>query len=426
VALLRSEPPGARVWVNGEERGEAPLELRLEPGREHALRLSAAGHEDAELRLRVEAGRRREQTVRLVPSTGEVRIVVRPPDAQLLVDGEPRPGRGDQTMKLLAVPHAIEARREGYETSTQTVTPRPGFPQTVELVLKSREQQRVERAPRVVRSPEGHELRLVEGGRFKLGAPRRDPGRRANEPLRDVELVRRFYVAAREVTNAQFRRFDSGHSSGRIGSFTLDLEDQPVVRVGWQDAARYCNWLSEREGLPRAYLQRDGVLVAASPLGLGYRLPTEAEWERAARYPEGTSPLRFPWGAALPVPAAGGNYADQRARGLVAQVIEALNDGHAVSAPVGSFAANALGLFDLGGNAAEWTHDRYVITPSVEGTWVRDPLGPAEGEYHVVRGASFLSGTVSELRLSSRDQGREPRPDLGFRVARYADSEGEP
>ena len=199
-----------------------------------------------------------------------------------------------------------------------------------------------------------------------------------------------------------------------------------MVRVSWQQAAAYCNWLSEREGLPKAYVDSAGSLVAASPMGTGYRLPSEAEWERVARYPEGTSPLRFPWGAALPVPPGAGNYADRRARGLVAQLIEDLDDGYAASAPVKSFDANALGLLNLGGNVAEWMHDRYVTTPSLEGQLVRDPLGPAEGEYHVIRGASFLNGTVSELRLSYRDQGKEPRPDVGFRVARYAEAEGEP
>ena len=66
-------------------------------------------------------------------------------------------------------------------------------------------------------------------------------------------------------------------------------------------------------------------------------------------------------------------------------------------------------------------HDFYAITPSVPGQLVRDPTGPAEGEYHVIRGASWMHATVTELRLSYRDYGKDPRPDLGFRIARYAE-----
>ena len=420
MLAVRSEPAGARVEVDGTDRGVAPLELRLAPGQPHRVRVTLAGHDDAELPVELRAGQTREETVRLAPRLGEVKVAARPPDAELLVDGQPA-GRADQTLRLLAVPHEIEIRREGYETVKQTVTPRPGFPQTVSVALKSREEVREEKAPRVARSPEGHELRLVEGGTFKMGASRREPGRRANEPLRDVLLARRFYLATREVSNLQFRRFEAGHSSGRAGAESLDLDDQPVVRVTWQQAAAYCNWLSEREGLPKAYVEREGRLHAAAPLGTGYRLPTEAEWERVARYPGGTTALKYPWGPSLPVPPGAGNYADAKARGLVAQVLDGYDDGYAATAPVQSMAANALGFLHLGGNVAEWAHDFYSIMPSVEGQLTRDPVGPAEGEYHVIRGASFLQATVTELRLSHRDYGRDARADVGFRVARYAE-----
>jgi formylglycine-generating enzyme required for sulfatase activity len=419
ILSVSSDPAGARVSLDGSDRGETPLELRVEPGRPHTLRLAKTGYADAEIQLRLRAGESREETLRLAPQLGEVRIAARPPDAELFVDGEPR-GRAEQTLQLLAVPHEIEIRREGFETARATVTPRPGFPQTLSLALKSQQQVKEEQMPRVAQSPEGHELRLVEGGRIKLGAPRREPGRRANEPLRDVELARPFYVATREVSNAQFRRYAAQHSSGRVGDQSLDLDMQPVVRVSWQEAAGYCNWLSDRERLPRAYVERDGKLAAAVPLTTGYRLPTEAEWERVARYPTAKGPLKYPWGPALPVPPAAGNYADASARGLVTQVLEGYDDGHKGSAPVDSFAANGLGLFHLGDNVAEWAHDLYALTPSVEGQLVRDPVGPAEGEYHVIRGASFLHGTVTELRLSFRDYGRDARPDVGFRIARYA------
>ena len=97
------------------------------------------------------------------------------------------------------------------------------------------------------------------------------------------------------------------------------------------------------------------------------------------------------------------------------------DDGYPGSSPVGSFAQNALGLFDLGGNVAEWVQDYYDPTIPISPPEAVDPLGPATGSEHVIRGSSWLQGRVIELRLAFRDFGHEPRPDLGFRVARYAE-----
>ena len=100
------------------------------------------------------------------------------------------------------------------------------------------------------------------------------------------------------------------------------------------------------------------------------------------------------------------------------QVIFGYNDNYGVSAPVGTFQPNAHGLYDLGGNVAEWTQDWYEI-PSQQ--TVKDHLGPSTGEYKVIRGASWMHGTITELRLSFRDYGIEGRNDVGFRIARYAE-----
>jgi formylglycine-generating enzyme required for sulfatase activity len=420
VLVLASDPPGAGVTVDGRWRGETPIELALPPRRPLALRLAAAGYEEASLELELRPAERREQTVRLAAQVGKLTVEARPPDAELLIDGESR-GRASQTLELRAVPHQIEIRREGYRPHKQTVTPRPGFPEVVRVALESDEQAREKARPPRVETAEGFDLRLVEGLRIKMGAPRREPGRRANEPLRDVQLVRPFYVATTEVSNAQFHRFAAAHSSGQAGGQSLDIENYPVVRVTWEEAAAYCNWLSGKEGLPPAYVTRGGHLAPAVPLPTGYRLPTEAEWARVARYPDGRGPLRYPWGEDLPVPPKAGNYADRSAAEILQRTLPDYDDGYPATAPVDGFPPNALGLFGLGGNVAEWVHDFYAITPSVEGSLVRDPTGPAEGEYHVIRGASWMHATVTELRLSYRDYGSDPRPDVGFRVARYAE-----
>jgi formylglycine-generating enzyme required for sulfatase activity len=272
--------------------------------------------------------------------------------------------------------------------------------------------------PERITAPDGTVMILVRPGRFTMGASRRDPGQRANETLRDTNLVRPFYLGATEVTNAQFRKYRPKHQSGRFGALALDVPSHPVVNMRWEDAAGYCNWLNEAAQLPASYAGgRDG-LTAVLPLRHGYRLPTEAEWEWAARRAGVGKETRFPWGDDLPPPRGSGNFADRSVSGELADTIRNYDDGYAGTAPGGRFKASPAGFFDLAGNAAEWTHDfyeiRFVTRPET------DPTGPAAGKQHVIRGSSWMQASISALRWTFRDYGTEPRPDVGFRCARYA------
>jgi formylglycine-generating enzyme required for sulfatase activity len=418
--MLQSNPPGANVTVNGVYRGETPLDLHLDPGELHEITVARAGYQPQSRQLQIESANQQVLTVELVPILGDLEIVSDPPDAQIYVNGELR-GAANQVLRLVAVPQKIEIRKVGYQPFGTTVTPRPGFPQSIEVTLKTMEEAKAEATPSVIKTSQGHELRLIRPLRFQMGASRREPGRRSNETLREVELTRPFYIATNEVTNRQFREFKQRHRSRMVGGINLNGDDQPVVRVTWQDAARYCNWLSAQESLPPAYVENDGKLVATSPLTTGYRLPTEAEWVRVARYPDGDSALKYPWGSSLPVEPNSGNYADASARELVPTILPNYNDSFPVTATVDSFEPNPLGLVNLGGNVAEWIHDFYTIYPSSQSELARDPLGPKEGELHVIKGSSWMNGSVTQLRLSYRDYGNTARPDLGFRIARYAE-----
>jgi formylglycine-generating enzyme required for sulfatase activity len=271
-----------------------------------------------------------------------------------------------------------------------------------------------------IRTKSGQELKLVPAGAYTMGSARRESGRRANESQRAVELRRRFYLATREVTNAEFRQFSPEHRSGYVGQNTLERDKQPVAGVSWQEAAAYCNWLSKQEGLPAAYDSKAGRLVPVLPMNTGYRLPTEAEWEWVARANRDGTLRKYPWGDALPVPAGAGNFADRSSRPLLQQILDDYDDGNPVAAPVGSFAPNALGFYDLGGNVAEWAGDLYTVQPSGAALAV-DPLATGDGKLYVIRGSSWRHATVTELRLAFRDYGEGGRDDVGLRIARYAE-----
>jgi formylglycine-generating enzyme required for sulfatase activity len=416
--VVRSTPDGATVLVDGEFRGRSPVRLELDPGRNYRVELSQAGYKSASRNIRLRSGQSRTENFRLEAVTGIVNLSVAPADVELLVDDKPA-GPAPDRLELIALPHRLEFRKPGHVSRTVTVKPTPGIPQRLEIKLLTEEEAALAAIPKTITTAQGSELILVPAGQFTMGAPRGEPGRRANEGLREVKISRPFYVGVREVTNREFREFRRAHTSGTAIGFGLDTDDAPVARVTWQDAAAYCNWLSNQDALPPAYAEESGRLVAVWPPSTGYRLPTEAEWAWASRYSgRDRAPTRYPWGDTMPPTPGSGNFADMSARAGLQQVLTSYNDDYPVTAPVGRFRPNALGLFDAGGNVSEWTNDLYRAYGGVNQSLMVDPNGAEEGRYYVIRGSSWRHGSISELRWTWRDSADEPRPDLGFRIVR--------
>jgi formylglycine-generating enzyme required for sulfatase activity len=418
IAHLNSQPGGASVTVNGEYRGRTPLELALSPGQPHTLRLFLDGYRTAEKTLTLASGEEQSVTVDLQARTGTVRVVSEPGGGDVYVDGK-RQGSSGDVLELPARAHRIEVRKEGFAPQAKTVTPQPGLEQVLRFSLLTEEEARWRSTPKQVRTGAGQTLKLFRPETtFDMGSSRREQGRRANEVVRTVRLEQPFYLAVAKVTNAQYKQFRATHSSSHAGGKTLDTPQRPAVRVSWLDAVRYCNWLSEKDGLTPFYQISDNKVTGIQAGANGYRLPTEAEWAWAARITENGS-KKFPWGDGFPPPPKAGNFADLSAREIVGRIISGYRDGFAVSAPVDAFPANDKGLFGLGHNTAEWLHDYYGIEASLGSKAEVDPLGPDTGELRVIRGASWRHGSITELRLSFRDYGLDGRDDLGFRIARY-------
>ena len=420
LLTIRTQPGGAGVTLNGRFQGEAPVEIAIKSGERYRLQAFRAGYAPAETSVQLEAGSERTLTLKLTRLTGTLVVKSEPPEAELIINGKPM-GKANQTLNLPTESQRVEIKLIGYAGYSTKITPKEGITQEIKVRLLTLEEARLAALQPQINSPQGQELVLLQPEPFTMGASRRQPGRRGNETLREVNMSRLFYLARKEVSNAEFRKFQADHDSGSFEERSLNDDDAPVVNVSWEQAALYCNWLSSLEGLPAFYRESAGSISGVNRAATGYRLPTEAEWAWSARQVESTEEeLRFPWGANLPPPDRHGNYADRSASNLVGRIIFGYNDNHIVSAPSGTFPPNARGLYDLAGNVAEWTNDFYEI-PAVDA--VTNPLGPEEGEFHVIRGSSWMHGTITELRLSFRDYGIDGRQDVGFRIARFAEAQ---
>jgi formylglycine-generating enzyme required for sulfatase activity len=416
---LTSVPSGADVTVAGTSWGRTPAHGDLPAGVAHWVVLSLPGYASWSQSVFADPGRSLALTARLTPQWMSLTVRGQPAGAELLVDGMPQ-GHTPQVARLQAVDHRIEVRAPGYLPFEGNLGAAAGLSRTLEyrLMAVDRIAELLQHAPELTTGV-GAVLRLVPPGAFPMGSSPTDPGHRPDEPLRHVQLTRPFYLGATEVTNAQFRQFNPTHSSGSISGRSIDHDDEPVTGVSWEEAAAFCNWLSLHDGLTPAYEPRDGHLVLRRPVTIGYRLPTEAEWEYAARYVAPGKFQAYAWGDALPVPPQAGNLAGAESSRSLPASLAGYRDSYPVVAPVAQFRPSALGLYDLAGNVSEWVNDYYAARlDPLPGS---DPLGPEAGDRHSVRGSSWQTASPAELRLAWRGAAQEAAPTIGLRIARYAD-----
>jgi formylglycine-generating enzyme required for sulfatase activity len=412
---IRTDPPGAAATIGGIYLGRTPIETDLDITRSHELVLSKPNHTIKRQTIRAREGNHT-LSVSLDEQLVPFELTVTPSDAEVFVDGDPVEIAPD--MQLKSGQRKIEAKRKGFADYSTTVDVRPDVAGSLNIRLMTQKEAIAAKFPPEIRTRTGYVLRYVPPMEFAMGAPRREPGRMANEVERSIRLTRPFYAGVHEITNVEFLAFRPSHASGQLGRMLLDRNERPVVNITWRDAVQYCNWLSEKEGVEPAYENTDDGWQLKQPVGLGYRLLTEAEWIRISRYgtPQET---RYPWGDTMPPTKGSGNYADESLKGE-SNYIESYNDGFKGPAPVGMFDANPLGIHDLDGNVAEWVNDVYNVSLGSDEVEV-DPVGGGTGTHHVIKGASYINYRSSRLRWSFRDFDQIARPDVGFRIGRYAE-----
>lgn len=305
---------------------------------------------------------------------------------------------------------------------------------------------RVDGLPANSGSSEGLTMVVLRGPvEFRMGSPDNEVGRNPasdspDEALHTARIPRSYAISAHEVTVAQFRRFLDAHAEVKsrhgyandpsrmdevMRQFSPD-PNGPQIALTWYEAAMFCNWLSEREGIPpsewvyptRMEDIRHGMRMADGYLHrIGYRLPTEAEWEYAAR--AGTTTARF-FGDSDSLLGEYAWYSRNPPKRKSDPVDP--NDPQRTS-PVGKLKPNPLGLFDIYGNVWEWTQSRVLPYPA-GGLHVDvedDMLVVSDSAARVRRGGGFpyeaammrsaARGTVTAFPFLRRD-------NVGFRVAR--------
>ena len=240
-------------------------------------------------------------------------------------------------------------------------------------------------------------LVLIPAGPFSLGNTGSYEGEYDEKPPVTIIISKPFYISKYEITQQQYKAVMGNNPSEFKG------DDLPVEQVSWYDALNFCNALSQSEGLTPCYTI-NGTKVTSDFEANGYRLPTEAEWEYAAKAGTKTD---FYSGK---LTYSGNSPIDPNLDKIAWYSANSSNTTH----PVGQKTPNAFGLYDMSGNVWEWCWDRYAEYPSKE---TKDYQGPEIGTYRVYRGGGWRN-LAWYCRSTNRDRNYldDKNNSLGFRV----------
>ncbi len=253
-------------------------------------------------------------------------------------------------------------------------------------------------------------LVFIQGGTFQMGSKNGD-----NDEKPHSVTLSNYYIARHEVAFEEYDRFCQATGKTKPSDEGWGRAKRPVINVSWHDAVEYCNWMSAQQRLQQVYTI-NGTTVTANWQANGYRLPTEAEWEYAAR--SRGKDQKYGGTSIKGKLSSYGNFCDKNC--TYSWKTKSQNDGYAYTAPIGTFKANDLALFDMSGNVWEWCWDRYD-----KGYYAKspksNPQGPDTGSRRVLRGGSW-NNSPAYLRCADRDYRYpdDPSSDLGFRLSRAA------
>jgi len=404
---VTSVPTNAAVYIDGVPKGTVSGSGLRVSGLGigvHKIRVAKTGYAPYEVEMTLESGEGNTLNAVLNAKPGSMVITSTPGGAGVTVDGTPRGNTPCSVTGLEPGTYSVKVEKTGYEDGEISVSVEAGQSVTRTVVLRKTLTPSVPPSPggrgsglgltylstnaqgykEYRNEKDGSVLIEIPAGSFTMGS---NDGGSDEKPVHTVSL-NKYYIGKYEVTNAQYKKFcdATGHAqpsqpsdpgfSGLSNYFT-NYPNYPVVNVSWNDAKAYCDWA-------------------------GLRLPTEAEWEKAAR---GTDGRKYLWGNTWD--AAKCNSSER-------------GDSYEYTSPVGSFPSGVspYGCYDMAGNVWEWCNDwygenYYANSPS------SNPAGPASGDDRVLRGGGW-NDDAGRCRSANRGSNFPEIPDVfyfGFRVA---------
>jgi len=377
ASLYVSVPDGASVRLDGPQfhkEATGPCLFEALPAASYILTAGGGEFESFRLELSLTRGEKRS----VIPwSTGSLEVHSDPEGANISMNGHEY---GQSPLIIPDLPPGevdVVCSLPGYELVSHQMSVVAGWRGSYVVPL-----------PKAI---DPLEMVLVRGGKFPMGS---QSGEFDEKPVHDA-IVSDFLMGKYEVTQALYERV-----MGVNPAFFKGNPDLPIESVNWLDAIAFCNRLSSKMGLSPAYLIA-GMDVRMDPKSNGYRLPTEAEWEYAARGGKDGADIKAGVGVSI-----------------VANAAWCSLDSGGKPHPVRKKEPNAIGIYDMLGNVFEWCWDWYEPVYSHFSAGI-DPIGPINGYYRVSRGGGWNLGPV--YLSPSKRNGDNPESgfkNLGFRLAR--------
>ena len=408
---IASIPSDASILIDGKFVGSTPSRVTIGANKPIEIEIRKPNFETQTANVEMRPGQSGARSFSLEPVTIHANVNATP-QATVWVNGERR-GQTPSSVEV-NVGDVVKVTREGFATQSEEILATGPNRRTLDFKLIDELQDKYDKAPKLLVVAGSLELRKVPPLQVKTRIPEDVSG--SSEPsARDFELTRAFYLGTYEVRRKEFAKFAT--------SLKVEPSDEnlPISEISWSEAARFCNWLSSQENLEPVYIFQPNGKVTIDSDSLGFRLPTEAEWEAAAQFDVNRKTVvgPYPWGNGDAPRTGSGNYSGRESRQEMHPFLDVHLDNHAEVAPVGSYRQNANGFHDLGGNVAEWVQDFYESKSQGLNRKLIDPLGPQSGLDRMVKGANFRTHDLQDMYINSRKVVGHKDETVGFRVAKW-------
>ena len=408
--LIRTTPGDAALFLNSSFVGNSGSKFEVVPDRSHQLSIRKSNFEDLNVQVRMKPGEAAEKSF-VLEKTAISAAVRADRVANVQLNGK---SLGTTPLTLTVhVGDRIDVTKDGFQSRFVVVDKVGGTARTYTFKMLTPREFAYENAAteRVVRG--NLTMRKFPPLAFDMTPTVKVEGLASPEKI-SVKLTRPFYIGIHEVTHADFAAFDSTSNPDN------KPPDTPVTRVSWTEAVKFCNWLSRQENLEPVYeFGSSGLVQFVNKASLGYRLPTEMEWEASISFDLGSGEVvePFPWGNKPDIPRAYGNFAGREMQSEGGRYLGNHVDNSVGIATVGSYPANSNGLYDLAGNVSEWVHDYYQLNRMAGNT--PDYMGPESELDHVVKGSNYKSASITMLYSQYRSFGNHKSDTTGFRIAKW-------